>query len=71
VATTAPNFARGGLVPVTFMFTELTPAYLSAPNTAFILGILCIGLSFISVYTIEETYGKELDYLEMKTTEEP
>lgn len=66
VATTAPNFARGTLVPVTLLFTELTPAYLTAPNTAAILAVLCFGISFFSVLTIEETYGKDLDYLEMK-----
>ncbi len=48
------------------MFSELTPAYLSALNTAAILAVLCFGISFFSVLTIEETYGKELDYLEMK-----
>ena len=70
VATTAPNFARGTLVPVTLLFTELTPAYLSAPNTAAILGVLCFGISFLSVYTIQETFGKDLDYLEMHLVEE-
>lgn len=66
VATTAPNFARGTLVPVTFIFTEMTPAYLTATTTATFLAILCFGISFFSILTIEETYGKELDYLEMK-----
>ena len=66
VATTVPNFARGTLVPVTFMFTELTPKHLTAPTTAALLGIMCFGISLFSTLTIEETYGKELDYLEMK-----
>ena len=70
VTTTAPNFARGTLVPVTLLFTELTTpigaSLLSAPNTAALLAVLCFGISFLSVYTIEETFGKELDYLEMR-----
>ena len=68
MATTAPNFARGTLVPVTFIFTELTPAHLSATTTAALLAVMCFGISLFSVLTIEETYGKELDYLEMKDT---
>jgi len=66
VATTVPNFARGTLVPVTFMFTEMTPRWFSAPTTAAILGLMCFAISLASVMTIEETYGKDLDYLEMK-----
>jgi MFS family permease len=66
VATTVPNFARGTLVPVTFMFTELTPAVLSAPATGAILAILCFAISGYCVFSIEETFGKDLDYLEMR-----
>ena len=66
VTTTVPNFARGTLVPVTLLFTEMTPALLSAPNTAAILALLCFGISLYSIMTIEETFGKDLDYLEMK-----
>ena len=69
VATTVPNFARGTLVPVTFLFTEMTPKMFSAPTTAAFLAILCFGISLYCILTIEETYGKELDYLEMKNEE--
>lgn len=61
-----PNFARGTLVPVTMIFTELCPAHLSAPTTAGLLAILCFGVSYVSILTIEETFGKELDYQELK-----
>jgi hypothetical protein len=53
------------------LFTELNPKYLSAPNTAAILGVLCFGISFLSVITIGETFGKDLDYLEMKEEKAP
>ncbi len=66
VATTVPNFARGTLIPVTFMFTEMTPKHLSATTTAAILGVLCFAISVLSIVTIEETFGKNLDYLEMR-----
>jgi hypothetical protein len=48
------------------MFTELTPAVLSAPTSGTLLAILCFAISFYCIYSIEETFGKDLDYLEMK-----
>lgn len=62
VATTVPNFARGTLVPVTFMFNEMTPKMFGAPATAVLLAFLCFGISIYCILTIEETYGKDLDY---------
>ena len=70
MATTVPNFARGTLVPVTFMFTELTPRWLTAPTTAALLGLMCFAISLFSILTIEETYGKDLDYLEMRLVDD-
>jgi MFS transporter, putative metabolite:H+ symporter len=68
VATTVPNFARGALVPITGIFTGLTPDYLSPPATAVLLGFLCFGSAFVAIYMMEETYGKDLDYLEIQLT---
>ena len=68
VATTVPNFARGALVPLTGIFTGLTPAHLSPSLTAALLAVLCFGIAFIAIYLMEETYGKDLDYLEVQMT---
>jgi len=65
VATTVPNFARGALVPITGIFTTLTPEYLSPGATAGLLAVLCFGVAYIAIYTMEETYGKDLDYMEI------
>ncbi len=62
MATTVPNFARGTLVPVTIMFNEMTPKVFSAPTSAAILGIGCFAVSIYCIITIEETFGKDLDY---------
>ena len=62
VATTVPNFARGSLVPLTFIFTELTPAYCSAVTSGGLLFFLCFGCGLITIMRMDETYGKELDY---------
>ena len=68
VATTVPNFARGALVPITGIFTGLTHDHLSPPATAALLGFLCFGSAFLAIYMMEETYGKDLDYLEIQLT---
>jgi hypothetical protein len=66
VSTTVPNFARGTLIPVTFLFTEMTPRWFTAPTTAALLGVMCFAISLYSVMTIEETFGKDLNYLQKK-----
>ena len=62
VATTVPNFARGSLVPLTFLFTylamPLTQARVSPPVAGAILGVICFGAAFIALATMEETFGK-------------
>jgi putative MFS transporter len=66
VATTVPNFARGFLVPLTFLFTELTLANVSVVATGCLLTVICFGFAFLAVWKMEETYGKDLDYLEIQ-----
>ncbi len=56
VATTVPNFVRGALIPITFIFNTLSPEYFTAVQAASILGFLVVGLSLYSILTIEETF---------------
>ena len=66
VATTVPNFARGFLVPITGIFTGLTKPDMFSPNgSALLLTVLCFGCAYIALWKMEETYGKDLDYLEI------
>ncbi len=60
-----PNFVRGALIPVTFIFNTLSPEYLSSIQAATLLGILVISLSLYSVWSMEETFYKDLDYVEV------
>jgi MFS transporter, putative metabolite:H+ symporter len=63
VTTSAPNFVRGATILITFMLGTLTPItglWLSGV----IVGVIFIGVAFVSAFLIEETYGKELDYFE-------
>jgi MFS family permease len=68
VATTVPNFARGSLVPLTLGFTWLTGTseqpWLSAPQAAGVLALICFSAAFLALWGMEETYGKDLDYQE-------
>jgi len=63
VATTVPNFARGSLAPITFIFASLKTS-LGLMQAALILGAICIGIALFALMLIPETFGKELDYIE-------
>jgi MFS transporter, putative metabolite:H+ symporter len=63
VATTAPNFVRGALVPIAALFQVLTIEYgLYASGIA--IAILCMSIAFFALFGLEETFGKDLDYVE-------
>jgi len=63
VATTAPNMARGSLNLVSLLFVSLQPSqgYL---KSGWITGIIVFVIAFISLAMTEETFGKDLDYIE-------
>jgi putative MFS transporter len=63
VATTVPNMARGSLVLVSLLFNSLQPSqgYL---KSGWITGIVVFLIAFICLAMTEETFGKDLDYIE-------
>lgn len=63
VTTTTPNFVRGSVVPVTFLFQQLAGG-IGIIYSALIIGLACIAVAFWSLYHLEETFGRELDYVE-------
>jgi MFS family permease len=63
VATTAPNMARGSLNLVSLLFVSLQGNF-DYLKSAWITGIIVFTISFISLILTEETFGKDLDYLE-------
>jgi hypothetical protein len=63
VSSTAPNFVRGSTVPITLLFRYLQTS-LGIPMSAAAVGALTLLVAFVSLAGIEETYGKDLDYLE-------
>ena len=63
VTTTVPNFIRGSVVPITIAFSMLRPAF-GMIHSALIVGIISVLLAVFAAYKLEETYGKDLNFLE-------
>jgi MFS family permease len=63
VTTTVPNFVRGAVVPATLIFQVLTP-FTGIIFSALIVGSGAIIVAYISVRKLEETYNKDLNFLE-------
>lgn len=63
VTTTVPNFVRGALIPITVGFKALIPSF-GLVNAAMIVGVICYGAALWATYKIEETFSKDLDYVE-------
>ncbi len=63
VTTTIPNFVRGGTILMTTMLGAFTPKY-GIWNAGVMVGVVFIGIALVSVFFTEETYGKDLDYVE-------
>jgi MFS transporter, putative metabolite:H+ symporter len=63
VTTTAPNFVRGATILMTLLLGSLSPGK-GLWTAGVVTGIIFIGIALVSVFFTEETYGKELDYLE-------
>jgi hypothetical protein len=69
VATTVPNFIRGSVVPLTLAFNYLKSCNIGGEpagvvTSAAIVGTVCILTALWALRGLDETYGKELDYIE-------
>jgi putative MFS transporter len=64
--TTAPNFVRGATVPLTLTFAFLKSSSLGVAGSAFVVGVPCVVLAFLALRSLDETYGKDLDFVEGK-----
>ncbi|MFC5411911.1 MFS transporter [Larkinella bovis] len=63
VATTVPNFVRGSINLMTPLFL-LFKGHLGILNGAGLLGLLTIAIAFLGLWKMEETFGKDLNFLE-------
>jgi len=64
VTTTVPNFVRGSLVLATLSFTALKGS-LGIINSALVVGFVSLAIALFALYQLKETFGKDLDYLEI------
>lgn len=63
VATSTPNFVRGSIVLVTALFTFLK-GYMDMWASGLVVGIIVMIISFWGLWKIQETFHKDLDFLE-------
>jgi len=63
VTTSVPNKVRGSLILVTLLFQFLL-ARMGIINAALCLAVLTVGLAYIGLYNLDETYGRDLNFEE-------
>jgi MFS family permease len=63
VATTAPNFVRGSVFPMTTLFRALTPS-VGLIGAGVAVCLLAMVIAFACLWGLQETFGKDLDYVE-------
>ena len=62
-ATTVPNMVRGALPLMLILFNALQQ-FTNYVNAGLITGVVIMFISFVSVFFTEETFGKDLNYIE-------
>ena len=67
VTTTVPNFARGAVIPIAALYGWCSNAFTPTHDIitgALITGGLMLAIGIWSAYSMEETFGKDLEYFE-------
>jgi MFS family permease len=64
VTTTVPNFVRGLLIPIIMVFNLFKAHYGDITAGYIMMGLLTI-ISLLSLSQLKETFGKDLDYVEI------
>ncbi|HEV7350291.1 MFS transporter [Telluribacter sp.] len=62
-ATTIPNMVRGTVVLMTTLYGTFKGP-LSIIDAGAMVGVICFTIGFYSILTIEETHGRDLDFIE-------
>jgi predicted membrane-bound spermidine synthase len=61
--TTAPNFVRGAVIPITLLFKYLKPM-LGTVESAMLVGAITFSVAFLALYLLKETFGRDLNFTE-------
>ena len=62
-ATSAPNFVRAMAVPITSIWLAIKPS-MGAVEATWTLGICCVAVGIVATLALDETFHRDLDYLE-------
>ena len=62
--TTAPNLVRGSTILISWLLAGLNTIFTDSIQATIVCGSLILGIGFIALYFLEETFGKDLDYYE-------
>nr|MCU0374918.1 hypothetical protein [Chitinophagaceae bacterium] len=65
---TIPNMVRGALVLINLMFVDLFQKSMQWPlvQSGIVTGVIVIGVTLVAAWFTEETFHKDLDYLEVE-----
>ncbi len=63
VATTVPNFVRGTVIPLTFVFL-LLKNYVGIIYSTLIVGVSTYLIAILALFYLEETFKKDINYTE-------
>ena len=66
VATTVPNFVRGSIIIMSPLFVFFKDQFGILPGAGMV-GLLAIGTALIGLWKMEETFGKDLNFVEEST----
>lgn len=62
--TTAPNFVRGSTILISWLLVLATDLFADKITGTIVTGIFIMSLAFVALWRLEETFGKDLDYVE-------
>ncbi len=63
VTTTVTNFVRGMLIPISALYAFFQQSF-SIYTSGIIVGSVCMIIALVAAFSIEETFHKDLNYLE-------
>ncbi|MDB5225809.1 MAG: major facilitator superfamily transport protein [Bacteroidota bacterium] len=65
VSNTAPNFVRGSVIGINLLYTTFKGSFgFSTQSANLLVGAICIGIAALAWTQLQETFGKDLDYIE-------
>lgn len=62
--TTAPNFVRGSTILISWLLTMATNLFADKLTATIATGAFVLTLAFIALWSLEETFTKDLNYIE-------